>query len=93
MGITFFEVQEWERDLLRLAFPHAQLVSDKLTAENAQQYSDTEVASCFIYSVIDEKTISALPNLKYIITRSTGFDHIDTKACASRKIVVSNVPE
>jgi len=32
------------------------------------------------------------PNLKFIATRSTGFDHIDLDACLKRGIVVSNVP-
>lgn len=35
MQITFFEVQEWERDLLRLAFPQAELVKEKLIPQNA----------------------------------------------------------
>jgi D-lactate dehydrogenase len=38
-------------------------------------------------AVLDE-----MPELKFIATRSTGFDHIDLDACRSRGIVVSNVP-
>jgi D-lactate dehydrogenase len=36
--------------------------------------------------------LDALPELKFIATRSTGFDHIDLEACRSRGIAVSNVP-
>ena len=49
MKITFFEVQEWERDQLLKAFPDAQLVEDKLTPDNASNFTNTEVASSFIY--------------------------------------------
>lgn len=93
MRIAFFEVEEWERDILTLAFPHADLVQDKLTPVNAGQFKDVEIVSCFIYSTIDKKTIEVLPNLRYIVTRSTGYDHIDISACAKRQIAVSNVPE
>lgn len=33
-----------------------------------------------------------MPNLKFIATRSTGFDHIDTEYAATKGIKVSNVP-
>lgn len=93
MQITFFEVQEWERDLLRLAFPQAELIKEKLTPQNAAQFKNVEVASCFIYSAIDRSTIGELSKLKFISTRSTGYDHIDTLACSEKQIAVSNVPE
>lgn len=37
--------------------------------------------------------LDKLPNLKYIATRSTGYDHIDIAYCKSKNIVVTNVPE
>ena len=45
-----------------------------------------------IYSVADKKVINSLVSLKYITTRSTGFDHIDLKTCKRKNILVSNVP-
>lgn len=93
MHITFFEVQEWEQDLLRLAFPDAELTKEKLTKDNASKYNNVEIASCFIYSLIDSDTINELPSLKFISTRSTGYDHIDLSACKARNIQVSTVPE
>jgi D-lactate dehydrogenase len=41
----------------------------------------------FCSSIID-----AIPTLKYITTRSTGFDHIDVAYARSKNILVSNVP-
>lgn len=93
MKIVFFEVQEWERDLIRLAFPTAILVRERLTQHNAVQFRDVEIVSCFIYSKIDSQVLEELPNLKCITARSTGFDHIDIATCAAKNIVVSNVPE
>jgi len=53
---------------------------------------ETKVLSVFIYSHVTGALLKQMPKLKLIATRSTGFDHIDMKACAKRKIVVSNVP-
>jgi D-lactate dehydrogenase len=33
-----------------------------------------------------------MPRLKFIATRSTGYDHIDLAACRARHVTVSNVP-
>ncbi|MEK7612450.1 MAG: NAD(P)-dependent oxidoreductase [Patescibacteria group bacterium] len=54
--------------------------------------SDAEILSVFVDSVVNRETIQGMPNLKCIVTRSTGFDHIDLAAARERNIVVSNVP-
>lgn len=51
-----------------------------------------EILSVFINSHLSENTLIALPNLKLIATRSTGYDHIDLDYCRKRGITVSNVP-
>ena len=38
---------------------------------------DADIISVFTNSIINKNVIDALPNLKFIATRSTGFDHID----------------
>ncbi len=93
MKIVFFEVQDWEENLLRTDFNQAKLTKDKLTDENVSLYKGTEILSSFIYSTLNKKVLDKLPNLKLIATRSTGFDHIDIDYCKERGIVVSNVPE
>lgn len=52
----------------------------------------TDILSTFIQSKVDKKVIDALPDLKFITTRSTGFDHIDTDYARQKGIPVSNVP-
>lgn len=93
MKTVFFEVQEWERDALVREFPDAVLTKDKLTPQNASSYADAEIVSCFIYSVINRETMDAMPALKYVTTRSTGYDHIDSTYGRGKGIQVSNVPE
>lgn len=58
-----------------------------------QKDYDADVISIFINSKIADKTLAAFPNLKTILTRSTGLDHIDMNACKSRMINVYSVPD
>ncbi|PIN76605.1 hydroxyacid dehydrogenase [Candidatus Woesearchaeota archaeon CG10_big_fil_rev_8_21_14_0_10_36_11] len=94
MKIGFFEIEPWERKILQNAFPHDSLFfsSGKLTVQNAAKYKHLDVISIFVYSEITEQVCSKLPKLKLIVTRSTGFNHIDMDVCRKRKIVVSNIP-
>jgi D-lactate dehydrogenase len=93
MKIVFVEVEDWEKETLSKAFPDAILTHDKITEENAAQYKDAEILCTFITSKCTDKVLSALPNLKLIVTRSTGFDHIDTNYTKAHNITVTNVPE
>ncbi|MBW2963275.1 hydroxyacid dehydrogenase [Candidatus Woesearchaeota archaeon] len=94
MKIAFFEVEDWEAPVIRelLAGYTLKFFKEKLTAENVKEVADFDVVSVFIYSKVDENILKAMPNLKLITTRSTGFDHIDLKACRAKKVNVCNVP-
>ncbi len=95
--ITFAEVEPWEKDYIKqhhlMKKHNVHLFEEKLTNENVNQLDkDTEILSTFIYSRIDKTVIDALPKLKLIATRSTGYDHIDINTCKDRNIAVVNVP-
>ena len=92
--IGFFEIEEWEKKYISEKITDLDLFfsTEPLTLENITEAKDCQVISPFIYSKIDKAIISKLPELKFISTRSTGFDHIDMAAVASKKIIVSNVP-
>jgi D-lactate dehydrogenase len=95
LKIAFFETEEWEREYLEhgpLSVYDLQVFGDTLSPELAKQASDAEVLSGFIYSRVDRAVIDAMPNLKMVATRSTGYDHIDLEACKERGISVANVP-
>ena len=104
MRVAFFEVKDWERAYLTerlpgdaahfeagiLPIPAAGVHLGGLQVEPAPR--DSDALSVFIYSHVTAQVLEGLPNLKFIATRSTGFDHIDVDACRSRGIAVSNVP-
>lgn len=91
--IVFFEVEEWEKPVLQSALGETvELVSETLTIDTVSNFSDAEIISSFIYSKITKEVLEKLPKLRYITTRSTGFDHIDSDYCKKKGITVSNVP-
>jgi len=65
---------------------------DKLNENNIDLIKDVDIICVFVDSMVNKQMIDALPNLKFIATRSTGFDHIDCEYARSKGILVSNVP-
>lgn len=95
MKIAFFELEDWEQDELRKGlFPgHEHHLSiQPLNERTLAEGHDAEIVSVFVHSALDRATLEKLPRLKFIATRSTGFDHIDLEVCRERSILVSNVP-
>jgi len=93
--VSFVDVEEpWEAEYLRNALSKiASVKSLKETADLVtKDIEDTTILSPFINSRIDKSVIDSLPNLQYITTRSTGFDHIDIEYAKSKGISTSNVP-
>jgi D-lactate dehydrogenase len=93
MRVAFFEVKDWEQAYLNERLPHdtTHFEGGNLSTSGTG-LGGTEALSVFIHSQVTPQVLEALPNLKFIATRSTGFDHIDLDACLKRGIVVSNVP-
>lgn len=94
MKITVFEVEDWERQAFEnLQGEHqTEFVEGPLTRENAESYADSEAVSPFIYSDLSADVLKRMGRLKLIVTRSTGFDHIDLEYCGANNITVCNVP-
>ncbi|MFA6300775.1 MAG: NAD(P)-dependent oxidoreductase [Candidatus Paceibacterota bacterium] len=94
MKIAFFEIPKIEQSLFSQSFGDADIsfYEEKLNEETALKIKDAEIISVFINSVISKNIIDSLPILKFITTRSTGFEHIDLEYCAVKGIKVSNVP-
>lgn len=93
MEIIFFEVEDWEKEIIQKNFPQAKIVPQPLDEDNFSQYQNVEILSCFIYSNLKKEFLEKLPNLKLIATRSTGYDHIDINFAKEKNIYVANVPE
>ena len=94
MKIVFFELEKWEEEYINSNLSDHQLVftQEKLEESTASKYQDAQIISSFIYSTFNKEVLEKLPNLKFISTRSTGFDHIDINLCKQKNIKVSNVP-
>ncbi len=95
MNIAMFETEEWERQACLRLEPRYRVryVAEPLDERNAADFSDAEVVSPFVNSRLDAAALSHFPKLKLIATRSTGYDHIDLRHCATHDIAVSNVPD
>ncbi len=94
MRIAAFELEKWEEKFLRDNLGKSVDITTyehPLKEENIAEIQNIEGLVIFIYSSITKEVIDKLPNLKFITTMSTGFDHIDLAAAKSRNIVVSNV--
>ena len=95
MKIAFFETTPSDELYLKNALSqgHELLFTPEPLNEATVSFAkDCESVSVFIYSTVNRDVIEALPKLKLITTRSTGFDHIDAVACEKKGIALSNVP-
>ncbi len=94
MKISIFEVEKWEEDFLKKSLRTSDellFFNHPLNLEDIDSIRDTDAIIVFIYSSITKEVLDSLPNLKFIATMSTGFDHIDLSVCKEKNIIVSNV--
>lgn len=94
MKIAIFNAENPETEKFKQELKEHEI---KIFKENIQdvepeQFKDSEIISVFIHSKVNKNIINQMPNLKFIATRSTGFDHIDLETCKEKGIQVSNVP-
>lgn len=97
MKMLFFDFRESESDFFKNnEFPDIdiKLMSEPLTEDTVlseDEYNNTDVISVFINSQITKKVLDKFKNLRVILTRSTGYNHIDIINCAHKNISVFNV--
>lgn len=94
MKITFFEISRAEQSVFSQSLEGSDLVfyEEKLNENNTDLAKDTDIISVFVNSTINKEVIDALPNLKLVATRSTGFDHIDCEYAGIKGIKIATVP-
>lgn len=94
MIISFFDITEDERIKFTSLPTEHMFVFHKqsLTKQNVATIKETDILYVRSFSQVTANILGRLPKLKYIATRSTGFDNIDIDYCKQRGIVVSNVP-
>ncbi len=89
----FFEVEAWEEPLIQKALVGQVVIfkTDKLLVETIAE-TDATIISTFINSTLTAEVLQKFPNLKLIVTRSVGYDHIDLQYCKEKNITVCNIP-
>lgn len=94
MRIAYFYNEEWEQEFMRGKLPGHEFVFWKgSTVENPDATdAEAEAIALFVNSKVDQVLLDRFPKVRFIAARSTGFDHIDLATCATRGVVVSNVP-
>jgi len=97
MKISVVDLDEYEKSVLEREFSQKGLKDVKFfvgkgISEVPESLSQTEVLACFVHSSVTPEILEKMPKLKMIAAMSTGYDHIDSKACKDKGIIVSNVP-
>lgn len=77
----------FQAQLARLSITHSTRFCGK------ERHAEAEIVSTFVSSILSASVLARLPHLRFIATRSTGYDHIDRAYCRSHGITVSNVPD
>ncbi len=92
MKIAFFECKPEEKAFFEEKLPKDELFFFENTInEVVDEVQEYEVISVFVHSEIDESLLDNLPKLKYIQTRSSGYEHIMCKQMYKSGLVLSNV--
>ena len=88
--ICFVETESLEQEFFRaqLGGGHELQFVDSLEEAPA----DVAILSVFIHSQVSPEFIAAHPDLRLIVTRSTGYDHIAVAEARTRGITVCQVP-
>lgn len=92
MNILCCETDDLTQEyMVKHASSHS-ITFEAMTAQELATESNAEVLLVFVNSRVDSEVLRKFPQLKLIITRSTGFDHINLAACVERGVIVCNVP-
>ncbi|MEK7622049.1 MAG: NAD(P)-dependent oxidoreductase [Patescibacteria group bacterium] len=95
MRFAVFGYESWEREyLLGQTLAGIELIFFEHSLDHDTILPDTafEGLVVFVNSQIDKAVLDHFPKVRFITTRSTGYDHIDLAACRARGVTVSNVP-
>ncbi|NTV30524.1 hydroxyacid dehydrogenase [candidate division WWE3 bacterium] len=95
MKILFTEINEdWQRDFFEQNLPGHELifVSNDQYQKDPSDFSDIGVLCVFVGTPVKAADINRFPSLKFICTRSTGYDHIELDYAREKGIPVTNVP-
>ncbi len=92
--IYFLDVSFEDKKIVMDYFPLAKIFENQLSEDEIiENCFDAEILSIFVHTKITKRIIESLPNLKLIVTRSVGYDHIDLNVAEKKGVVICNVPD
>lgn len=96
-AIAFFQhpFEQWEQKYLQehLKSFSVSCFDTTLNLSTASQATTAGVIGVFVDSNVSKEVLKKLPNVRLIVTMSTGFDHIDLAYCRAHTITVCSVPQ
>jgi len=92
MKIAFYESKEEERAFFETHLKEHELFFFEGTIQDELVENEKyDIVSVFVHSRVSNALLDKLPNLRYIQTRSTGFEHIKCSQLYERGLKASNV--
>ena len=94
MKIAFFEVEKGDQDIFSKSLSGAEIafIEGPLDETSVEKAKNAEAVCIFVHSAVNKNVLDALPNLKYIAVRATGYNNIDCEYAETKGIKISNVP-
>jgi D-lactate dehydrogenase len=91
MKIAFYEIKPEEEKFFKQNLQNHDLYFFDKTVNEYSDVNDFEIISVFVHSKVNKEVLDRYPKLKYIQTRSTGYEHLDLDEIYKRNITASNV--
>jgi D-lactate dehydrogenase len=94
MNITFTSLRKDEKEFFEkhLKEHSLKLYENPIDKIPLKDIKKTEILVVFVFDKLGRDILSQLPDLKLIITRSAGIDHIDLDYCKEKGIHVAHMP-
>lgn len=92
MKLSFFNLSDNKKEIAKEKFNNFDLkfFDDSINKTNISEFSDSEIICICPKSNANKMILEKCKNLKYVVTRSTGFDHIDSEYCKDNDIKIKN---
>src|SRR3989338_5388284 len=93
MKIAFFGLEKSYQPLFLKSFESAEIAffDENLDENSVDKANDADAVCVFVDSTLNKSVLDRLPNLKFIATRSTGFNHIDCEYAKTKGIKIAYV--
>src|SRR5204863_525444 len=93
--VALYDVHSSDEAYYREAFGAGydlMITESGLSPETVGLAAGAEVLAIHVTSPVTAGVMAALPRLRHVACRSTGYDHVDRKYAAEHHITVSNIP-